>query len=60
VVEADGYWDPLKDLIERCVADGFARPALREHIRFVAGVDDVLPALATMPLDPAPPKIEKT
>jgi len=60
VVEGDGYWDPLKDLIERCVTAGFARAVLREHIRFVAGVDDVLPTLAAMPLDLAPSKIEKT
>lgn len=60
VVEADGYWDPLKALIERCVAARFARPALHDHIRFVAGVDDVLPTLATLPLDPAPPAVEKT
>jgi hypothetical protein len=60
VVEGDGYWDPLKELIERCVAAGFARPVLRDHIRFVAGIDDVLPTLAAMPLDMAPSKIERT
>jgi len=60
VVEGDGYWDPLKDLIERCVEAGFARPALREHIRFVGAVDEVLPTLAAMPLDLAPSKIERT
>jgi hypothetical protein len=60
VVEADGYWDPLKDLIERCVTSRFARPELRDHIRFVASIDDVLPILAAMPLDLAPSKIEKT
>ena len=60
VVEADGYWDPLKDLIERCVAARFARPALRDHIRFVGTIDEVLPTLAAMPLDLAPSKIERT
>lgn len=60
VIEADGYWDPLKDLIERCVSHGFARPALKDHIRFVDAVEEVLPALAAMPLDRAPPKLEKT
>jgi uncharacterized protein (TIGR00730 family) len=60
VVEGDGYWDPLKDLIERCVTAGFARPALREHIRFVDAIDDVLAVLATTPLDRTPANIEKT
>ncbi|HJQ57127.1 MAG TPA: TIGR00730 family Rossman fold protein [Vineibacter sp.] len=60
VVEVDGYWEPLRALIERCVTTGFARPALRDYIRFVDRIDDVLPALAAMPLDRAPAKIEKT
>jgi uncharacterized protein (TIGR00730 family) len=60
VVEAEGYWDPLKELIERCVAAHFARPELHDHIRFVATVDGVLPTLAEMPIDRTPSKIEKT
>ncbi len=60
VVEAGGYWDPLKALIERCVAARFARPELHDHIRFVPTVDAVLPTLTTMPTDRTPSKIEKT
>jgi hypothetical protein len=60
VVEVDGYWRPLRQLIERCVDTGFARPALRDHIRFVDEVDAVLPALAALPLDLAPAKIDRT
>lgn len=60
VVEADGYWDPLKELIERCITAGFARPALRQQIRFIDSIDAVLPTLAAMPLDLAPSKIERT
>lgn len=60
VVEGHGYWDPLKALIERCVEQGFARPILHDHIRFVDSVDDVLPLLTAVPLDPAPAGVEKT
>jgi uncharacterized protein (TIGR00730 family) len=60
VVDAGGYWAPLRDLIERCVTARFARPELRDHIRFVDSIDAVLPALAAMPLDLAPSKIERT
>ncbi|HKU99758.1 MAG TPA: TIGR00730 family Rossman fold protein [Vineibacter sp.] len=60
VIEANGYWDPLRDLIHRCVEAHFARPALHDFIRFVDTIDAVLPTLAAMPLDPMPSKVEKT
>jgi uncharacterized protein (TIGR00730 family) len=59
VVEGNGYWDPLKDLIERCVAAGFARPTLHEYIRVVDSVDHVLPLLAALPLGAAQASVEK-
>ncbi|WP_255468594.1 TIGR00730 family Rossman fold protein [Reyranella sp. CPCC 100927] len=60
VIEGNGYWDPLKDLIERCVAARFARPELHDYIRFVDTIDAVLPTLTAMPFDPRPSKVEKT
>ncbi len=60
VVDAGGYWAPLQQLIGRCVEARFARPALQSYIRFVDSIDDVLPALAAMPLDHAPAELDRT
>jgi uncharacterized protein (TIGR00730 family) len=60
VVEGNGYWAPLRELIAHSVAAGFARPALHDHVHFVDGVDDVLPLLAALPLDVAAGSVEKT
>lgn len=49
IVDLDGYWKPLVDLIDHMVAEDYARPENRDLFRVVAGVEDVLPALQAMP-----------
>jgi uncharacterized protein (TIGR00730 family) len=49
IVDLDGYWKPLVDLIDHMVAEDYARPENRDLFRVVAGVEDVLPALEAMP-----------
>lgn len=46
VVNVDGYWTPLVDLIDHMIAHGFVRPKHRGLLQVVATVADVLPALA--------------
>ncbi|UCH73580.1 MAG: TIGR00730 family Rossman fold protein [Rhodospirillales bacterium] len=49
VVDVDGYWQPLVDLVDRMIEENYAKPEHRALFRIVAGVDEVLPALAEMP-----------
>lgn len=49
MLNTQGYWTPLLDLIERVIGRRFASASVRESIRFVDGASDVLPALRAMP-----------
>jgi uncharacterized protein (TIGR00730 family) len=45
VINQDGYWQPLADLIGGLVATGFAPPRTPALFALVPGVDEVFPAL---------------
>ncbi len=49
VVDTAAYWAPFCALIEHVIAQGFAGAGVRDFFRFVARVEDVLPALAALP-----------
>ena len=49
VVDAGGYWEVLKGLIDALVEGGFAHPAVRQLFTVVNDVDDVFDALALAP-----------
>jgi len=60
LIDLDGYWRGLTDLIDKVVADGFAKPRIRDLFTVVPTVDDVLPALAAAPaarIAPAPGRV---
>jgi len=57
LVDVAGYWMPLLELIEHCVASGFAPRRSLALYRVVPRVEDVLAALAAAPqpqLEPEP------
>lgn len=58
VVDTDGYWRPLRALVDHMVAHGYARPENAALIEYVPSVDEVLPTLARLPEShpPAHPK----
>ena len=47
VLNIDGYWSGLKNLIDNTVTWGFADPGIRDLIRIVEDPEDVFPALET-------------
>lgn len=47
VVNTNGYWNPLKDLLDHIVAQGFAGEDVLESMRFVTDVPGVIDALTT-------------
>ena len=49
LVDIGGYWAPLRALVDHIVAMGFARPQIRELLRIVAGVPELIAALAAEP-----------
>ncbi len=49
VVNVDGYWTSLIQLIDKLVAEGFARESDRQYLRIVDSVEDVVTALKTAP-----------
>jgi len=46
ILNDGGYWQPLVDLLDYTIANGFARESFRQLFMVVDGVEDVLPALA--------------
>lgn len=44
VLNLEGFWSPLKELLEHVVASGFADKALLSDIIFVDRIEDVFPA----------------
>ncbi len=49
IVNVDGYWTKLLDLIDHIISENFARPADREYLCVVDRVEDVLDALEKAP-----------
>lgn len=49
MLNTQGYWTPLLDLIERVINRRFASANVRDSIRFVDSASDVLPILQSMP-----------
>jgi uncharacterized protein (TIGR00730 family) len=49
IVNIDGYWDPLKALLDHMMQAGFAQPTSGRLFRFVARIEEVLPALRGAP-----------
>jgi hypothetical protein len=50
IVNVEGVWDPLVELLERLVSAGFVRPAHRALVHVVADVDRIWPALDAAPV----------
>ncbi len=46
IIDDRGYWQPLIDLFDHAVANGFARESFRGLFMVVSRVEEVLPALA--------------
>ncbi len=49
IVDLDGYWQPVRHLLDSIIEQGYARPENAELLTFVDKVDDVFPALAKLP-----------
>ncbi len=49
IVDLDGYWRPLVDLVDNVIRRRYARASFRKFFTVVKRVDDVLPTLARAP-----------
>jgi len=49
IIDRDGYWQPLADLLNSVVINGFADRAHLDHVAFITDLKDLLPTLAAMP-----------
>jgi uncharacterized protein (TIGR00730 family) len=49
IVDQDGYWRPLADLLNGVVDGGFADRTHLDHVAFVRDIEELLPAIAAMP-----------
>ncbi|MEO3433730.1 TIGR00730 family Rossman fold protein [Inquilinus sp. CAU 1745] len=49
IVDQDGYWRPLLELIDHMIKEGFGRPEHRKLYRVAPGVEEVFAALALAP-----------
>jgi uncharacterized protein (TIGR00730 family) len=45
MVDLDGYWRPLREMIDRMTEQRFVSPTGRGLLRIVEGIDEILPAL---------------
>jgi uncharacterized protein (TIGR00730 family) len=54
VVDVKGYYAPLKALLDRIVADGFARPEIRALQHFVSSADEAVATLNRLLAAPLP------
>ncbi len=50
ILNTDGYYDPLKEMLDRCIAENFMAEKHREMWTFVTQPEDVLPALKNAPV----------
>lgn len=60
IVNDEGYWQPLIDLVEHTIQGGFTGPSLRTLYTVVARVEDVLPTITALPEPALPPHPERT
>lgn len=49
IVDQDGYWQPLAELLRSVVEGGFADRTHLDHVAFVSDLKDLLPTIAGMP-----------
>ncbi|HKJ72565.1 MAG TPA: TIGR00730 family Rossman fold protein [Alphaproteobacteria bacterium] len=49
IVNSDGYWSHFIDLVEKVIREGFAHASSRDLFAVVESVDEVLPAISTLP-----------
>ncbi len=49
IVDQDGYWQPLAELLRGVVDGGFADRTHLDHVAFVSDLKDLLPTIAAMP-----------
>ena len=54
ILDIDGYWDPLRALIDHLVAENYAKPPHGAIFNFVHAVGDILPALRAAPVSTHP------
>lgn len=54
IADINGYWAPLRHLVDHIIGAGFAGATARGFFRVVPSVEDILPTLAAMP-EPAKP-----
>jgi len=52
IVDTNGYWQPLSQLLHKVVEGGFAERSHLAHVAFVSDVEQILPAIAAMPRGP--------
>jgi uncharacterized protein (TIGR00730 family) len=56
ILDLNGYWAPLADLLRGVVDGEFAAPTHLDHVVFVSDLKALLPALETMPRETGPEK----
>jgi uncharacterized protein (TIGR00730 family) len=49
VVDGAGYWQPLRDLLDHTIAQGFTDRRYADFVHFVDGIDAVIPAFDALP-----------
>jgi uncharacterized protein (TIGR00730 family) len=49
LIDHNGYWKPLIDLVDHVVAQGFADPSVTELFTVVSSVDDIIPLIEALP-----------
>jgi uncharacterized protein (TIGR00730 family) len=49
VVNTDGFWNPLKGLVDHIIKNRFASPQDAELVYFVDFIEEVIPLMRTMP-----------
>lgn len=59
LLNVEGYFDPLIEMFDRCVATGFIAPGTREIVRAASGVDSIIDALTAPLTMPGRPKLSE-
>ncbi|TMJ27699.1 MAG: TIGR00730 family Rossman fold protein [Alphaproteobacteria bacterium] len=49
IVDTNGYWQPLSQLLHKVVEGGFAESSHLDHVAFVSDLEQLLPTIAAMP-----------
>jgi uncharacterized protein (TIGR00730 family) len=55
----DGYWDPLKEIVDHFIREGFVAESGRGLFAMVTRVEDVIPALVREPTVPVATPVER-